>query len=569
MSQLNLKKGNAFLAPPENSIGLGFTLEGVLVQINSDGSTTLIGTGSGSVGTSNILANRGVGLEADLPNDPINGDIYVSTDTFKIFIGQLSSWSSLLLVAGQMVTDTNVTIKVLYQYNGTVVNIIGRGSVTVDGTTITGTGTPADPLIAVTTTNNKGWFATSVALLAAFPTGENGWWAIVGTTDTVWTWDADTTTWLDTGESYTGFAAETHAATAKPTLAAADEFAVVDTAAGNTIKKTTWQNIIDTLKSFFETLRLTTKGDFLGHTGSASVRVGVGTNGQVPTADSTVAHGWDWKTPSTGIPNIIANKGVGLSASKPVTGLTVGDIFVSTDSLLKFTATGATTWDAGVALTTGAFINDTSITVNLLYQYNGTVVKLTGDGGSTSAGHVIKNNTGTSLTARTNLTVKTNGIGTEAAVDNSGADSTDISMRVLSAVDTNPTGIADGDLLKYDLASTTIIPQSVAPFMMILNESEANLAANGILTTYLLAGYKIDTIIIKNQTANAAGNISIGTSAAGTQIVNAATVGASAVVDCTLVEDFFSDVNDTDLYISSSTWGTGVVTVYFTFKRII
>jgi len=90
--------------------------------------------------------------------------------------------------------------------------------------------------------------------------------------------------------------------------------------------------------------------------------------------------------PTAQILNIIANKGVGLAASKPVIGLVAGDIFVSTDSKLKFIATGATTWDAGVALTTGVLINDTSVTVNLLYQYNGTVVKLTGDGGSGGGG---------------------------------------------------------------------------------------------------------------------------------------------------------------------------------------
>ena len=44
----------------------------------------------------------------------------------------------------------------------------------------------------------QGWYATPEALMAAVPIGENGWWAVVGTTDTIWTWDSDTGAWVDT-----------------------------------------------------------------------------------------------------------------------------------------------------------------------------------------------------------------------------------------------------------------------------------------------------------------------------------------------------------------------------------
>ena len=43
----------------------------------------------------------------------------------------------------------------------------------------------------------QGWYATPEALKAAVPAGENGWWAVVGTTDTIWTWDSDTGAWKD------------------------------------------------------------------------------------------------------------------------------------------------------------------------------------------------------------------------------------------------------------------------------------------------------------------------------------------------------------------------------------
>ena len=43
----------------------------------------------------------------------------------------------------------------------------------------------------------QGWYATPEALKTAVPVGENGWWAVVGTTDTIWTWDSDTGAWKD------------------------------------------------------------------------------------------------------------------------------------------------------------------------------------------------------------------------------------------------------------------------------------------------------------------------------------------------------------------------------------
>ena len=43
----------------------------------------------------------------------------------------------------------------------------------------------------------QGWYETSDTLTAAVPVGENGWWAVVGTTDSIWVWDRDTNAWRD------------------------------------------------------------------------------------------------------------------------------------------------------------------------------------------------------------------------------------------------------------------------------------------------------------------------------------------------------------------------------------
>ena len=44
-----------------------------------------------------------------------------------------------------------------------------------------------------------GWYETEQALQAAHPTGTNGQWAIIGSTDTIWTWDSDTGAWVNSG----------------------------------------------------------------------------------------------------------------------------------------------------------------------------------------------------------------------------------------------------------------------------------------------------------------------------------------------------------------------------------
>lgn len=48
--------------------------------------------------------------------------------------------------------------------------------------------------------HNLGWYATPTALETAYPTAEDGDWAIVGSTDTVWAWDSDTNAWKDTDQ---------------------------------------------------------------------------------------------------------------------------------------------------------------------------------------------------------------------------------------------------------------------------------------------------------------------------------------------------------------------------------
>lgn len=50
------------------------------------------------------------------------------------------------------------------------------------------------------TVGAQGWFANEASLKASIPNGNNGYWAIVGATDTIWVWDGDGAKWVDTAK---------------------------------------------------------------------------------------------------------------------------------------------------------------------------------------------------------------------------------------------------------------------------------------------------------------------------------------------------------------------------------
>lgn len=90
-------------------------------------------------------------------------------------------------------------------------------------------------------------------------------------------------------------AGETVAAASKSTPVDADLIPLVDSAASNVLKKLSWANLKTALATTFisQTL-LTAKGDIIVRTASGLVRLAIGTNGQVLTADSTATEGLKW-----------------------------------------------------------------------------------------------------------------------------------------------------------------------------------------------------------------------------------------------------------------------------------
>jgi hypothetical protein len=88
-------------------------------------------------------------------------------------------------------------------------------------------------------------------------------------------------------------------------------------------------------------------------------------------------------------------------------------------------------------------------------------------------------------------------------------------------------------------------------------------------TDIIPIGYAIDYIALSETEGNDAGDVSIGTSALGNNVVNAQSISANSLIPCAIGSDFWSLVATQKLYISSSDWGTGIVTVHLVIKKIL
>jgi len=90
------------------------------------------------------------------------------------------------------------------------------------------------------------------------------------------------------------------------------------------------------------------------------------------------------------------------------------------------------------------------------------------------------------------------------------------------------------------------------------------------LTDIVPKGYQIQSIYFKNNTANAVtGGIKIGTTAGGTDVVAAGTVGANAEGLFTLASDFFSSSADQTLYVDAVTaWNSASIDIIIKMKKV-
>lgn len=127
----------------------------------------------------------------------------------------------------------------------------------------------------------------------------------------------------------------------------------------------------------------------------------------------------------------------------------------------------------------------------------------------------------------------------------------------------------NGDIMVWNADSGYGYNQHTEDFDLILYSTQVNISYDTQLNFDVPAGYKITSCIIEEIAGYDAGDISIGISVSGYSVVYYTTVEANDTVDCLISKEFFSSVNDTELYIMSNLWGSGVVNIYVKFEKAI
>ena len=146
---------------------------------------------SGSVPSGGSMPAEATAFLQSFPNPDIVGDLTVDGDV---------DLNSGLQVYGDVTFEEGVDFEKGAEFKGGV----GISTGAAAGYVLTSDATGSASWQANAAANNKGFFATLSALTTAYPTGQNGWYAIVGTTDTFWVWDTDTTAWKDTDSNSLG-----------------------------------------------------------------------------------------------------------------------------------------------------------------------------------------------------------------------------------------------------------------------------------------------------------------------------------------------------------------------------
>jgi hypothetical protein len=162
-----------------------------------------------------------------------------------------------------------------------------------------------------------------------------------------------------------------------------------------------------------------------------------------------------------------------------------------------------------------------------------------------------------------------NDAATKSYVDNgnylSGGTNIDISG---TTINVKVTGTTLGNIPKFNSNGELVdsgIEASEEEFDLIDFVNLSEISTNSEQT--IPSNYRITSIVFEEITGSSAGNISVGTSSSGTDIVNSESVGANSLVDATLGTTIFSTSSDQTIYIESDSWGSGVVNVYIRIEK--
>lgn len=133
------------------------------------------------------------------------------------------------------------------------------------------------------------------------------------------------------------------------------------------------------------------------------------------------------------------------------------------------------------------------------------------------------------------------------------------------------TASANGDVLIRDEDNDRFINTGTEELTNEIFRKSLNISSDQILNFDIPAAYSIEHIVMEN-TAISSVNVSIGSTMGNTDIVSAQNVNGSSFVvikDSDLVNSYFDLYNETELYASSTSWGTSIVNIYFKFKKLL
>lgn len=104
-----------------------------------------------------------------------------------------------------------------------------------------------------------------------------------------------------------------------------------------------------------------------------------------------------------------------------------------------------------------------------------------------------------------------------------------------------------------------------------MTEFKASVTGDTSLTDIVQPGYRIESILIEETAGMAVtGGVDIGTTASGSEVVNAETVNANAVVLASLSSTFFSASAPLTLYISAATaWNSASINITIVIEKVI
>ena len=274
------------------------------------------------------------------------------------------------------------------------------------------------------------------------------------------------------------------------------------------------------------------------------------------------------------------------------------------EDLHNVETSGATNGDLIAYNTTGGYWEYTK-TLNGNYIVNGNVTATTyyGDGSNltgVSGGHEIYSQTGTTalpqqpaLRFKGYLEAVDDAVNSESVVDLSSTALKEsnvlrFGLNVSSEVDLKITentlltgdsnGFAttltgtEGSLIGFGASNEVQEFEAIEVYNILKEENitaDKTLALLDIsgISSNIKAKFNVDTIAFQNNTANSV-TVNVGTTAGGTDVVNALVIGANALVLAPLGTTFFSTTLGQTLYISSGSWNSADIDIHVKVSKI-